>query len=683
MTLGADDGQTAGFLDARAELDVGTTTCHVGGDGHGARLTGFLDDLCFLEVQLGVQHVVRDALTRQHAAEQLGDLHRGGTHQHGTACLDQILDLVDDGVVFLTLGLVDHVLLVDTGDGAVGRDDDDVEFVDVPELARLRLSGTGHTGQLVVHTEVVLQGDGGVGLCGGFHLHVFLGLHGLVQSVAPTAAFHDTARLLVHDLHLVVDDDVVDVLLKQGVGLQQLLHGVQTFRLLGEVTHQLGLAQHLLVVAEVGVFQVSDFGTHVGDDEERRVVVGLRQLLAALVGEDDGIQFLVDDEVELVVDDVHVLVTVLHIEALGLLHQALHAFLAEELDEGVVLGQATVGAEELVGTMFLLVFGGVGVGEDAFGLSQDCRHITLLGFIQLHDVGLQLVKLLLVAARRGTADDQRRTGIVDQHGVDLVDDGIVVFALHQLFGVAGHVVTQVVEAELVVGTVGDVAVVGAATCGRVGFVLVDAVDGEAEELIHRAHPLRVTFGQVVVHGDDVDTFAGEGVEVDGQGSHEGLTFTGGHLSDLALMQHDTADDLAVVVHHVPSDHVAASHPAVLVVGLVAHDGDVLVFGCQLAIEVGGSHLHGLVFAEVFGGGLHHRERLGQDLVQRLFDVVELQLFQLVDLVVEFLLLVGLHVGVGFGLGFQLGDFGHLGSGLVLYVFLECCRCRVSRFRRKP
>ena len=96
----------------------------------------------------------------------------------------------------------------------------------------------------------------------------------------------------------------------------------------------------------------------------------------------------------------------------------------------------------------------------------------------------------------------------------------------------------------------------------------------------------------------------------------------------------------------------------------------LVFGSQLAVEVGGSHLYGLVLAEIFGGGFHHRERLWKDFVQRLFDVVKLLFLEFVDLVVEFLLLVGLHVGVGFGLGFQLGDFGHLGGGLVLDVFLE-------------
>ena len=445
---------------------------------------------------------------------------------------------------------------------------------------------------------------------------------------------------------------------------------MQAIRLLGEVTHQLGLAQHLFVVAEARVLQVGNLGTHIGNDEESRVVVCLRQLLAALVGEGHSIQLLIDDEIQLVVDDVHVLVAVLHVEAFGLLHQALHTFLAEELDEGVVFRQTAIGAEELVGAVLLFVLGGVGVGEDALGLGQNACHIAFLGFVQFHYIRFQLVKFLLVAARRGTADNQRGTGIVNQNGVHLIDDGVVVFALHQFFRVACHVVTQVVETELVVGAVGDVAVIGAATCGGVGFVLVDAIHGKAEELVHRAHPLGVTLGQVVVHSDHMNALARQCVKVNWQRSHEGLAFTSGHLSNLALVQHDTTDDLAVVMHHVPSHHVAAGHPAVLEISLVAHDGDVLVFGSQFAVEVGGRHFHGLVFAEVFGGGLHHRERLGKNLVQCLLDVVKFLFLKFVDLVVEFLLLVGVHVEVGFGLGFQLGDFGHLGGGLVLDVFLE-------------
>ena len=41
-------------------------------------------------------------------------------------------------------------------------------------------------------------------------------------------------------------------------------------------------------------------------------------------------------------------------------------------------------------------------------------------------------------------------------GVDLVDDGVVEAALDALAQLVHHVVAQVVEAELVVGAVGDV-----------------------------------------------------------------------------------------------------------------------------------------------------------------------------------------------------------------------------------
>ena len=118
--------------------------------------------------------------------------------------------------------------MVDTGYRFVGRYLHHVEFVDIPEFARLGDSGTCHTSELVVHTEVVLQGDGGVCLCGCFHVDVFLSLHCLMQAIRPAAAFHDTACLLIDDLHLVVDDHVVDVFLEQSVSLQQLLYGVHT-----------------------------------------------------------------------------------------------------------------------------------------------------------------------------------------------------------------------------------------------------------------------------------------------------------------------------------------------------------------------------------------------------------------------------------------------------------------------
>ncbi len=60
----------------------------------------------------------------------------------------------------------------------------------------------------------------------------------------------------------------------------------------------------------------------------------------------------------------------------------------------------------------------------------------------------------------GSGDDERGSGLVDEDRVDLVHDGEVVAALHHVVDRVRHVVTEVVEAELVVGAVGDVGGVG-------------------------------------------------------------------------------------------------------------------------------------------------------------------------------------------------------------------------------
>ena len=120
-----------------------------------------------------------------------------------------------------------------------------------------------------------------------------------------------------------------------------------------------------------------------------------------------------------------------------------------------------------------------------------------------------------------------------------------------------HVVAEVVEAELVVGAVGDVAAVGDLPLLVVEVVLDDA-DRHAEEAVDAAHPLRVAAGQVVVHGDDVNALAFERVEIGGQRGDERLAFAGLHLGDLAVVQHHAADQLHVVVAHAAATRRPAS-----------------------------------------------------------------------------------------------------------------------------
>ena len=185
-------------------------------------------------------------------------------------------------------------------------------------------------------------------------------------------------------------------------------------------------------------------------------------------------------------------------------------------------------------------------------LERHDRALVLLDLVvdvtleRAHDRGEAVVQLGGVADAAG--DDQRRARLVDQDRVDLVDDAVAVAALDLGVEPRRHVVAEVVEAHLVVGAVGDVALVVAALLLRpVLEAGDDESDAEPEELVDLAHPLGVAAGEVVVDGDQVDAFAAQPVEVGRQRGDEGLALTGLHFGDPAEVERGAAHQLHVVV----------------------------------------------------------------------------------------------------------------------------------------
>src|SRR4051794_31516047 len=65
-----------------------------------------------------------------------------------------------------------------------------------------------------------------------------------------------------------------------------------------------------------------------------------------------------------------------------------------------------------------------------------------------------------------------------------------------------------------------------------------------------AHPLGVAPRQVIVHGDDVDAFAFECVQITGERRDQCFSFAGLHFGDTAAMQYDAANELNVEMPHV-------------------------------------------------------------------------------------------------------------------------------------
>ena len=489
MSFRTDDSKTTCGLDFRRKLDVGTTARHIRGYGHGAGQTGLCDDLRLSGVLLGIEDIVLDAPHPEHTAQELGSLHVSGTDQNRTAFLDEFLHLIDHGGVFRLLCLINKVILIVPDHRTVRRDDNHIQLVDGPELTGLRLGRTGHTGQFVVHSEIVLEGDGRECLCGGLDLDVLLRLDSLVQTIAPAAAFHNTACLLIHNLDLVVDDDVVNVLLEHSVGLEELDHSVHTLALQRIILHQGILLLLLLLGGEFSVLlDLGDLASNVRKHEEIRIGNGVGQQVVTLVGHIDRVLLLADHEIQLVGDDVHLTLVVLHIIVLSLLHQLLHTLLAEELDQRLVLRKSLVGTQEKHSTLVLLS------GRDSLlGIVQDLGHESALLLVEALDVRPELhILLVILSLGHRTGYDQRSTRVINEHGVHLIDDGIVMLPLDEVCHIHCHIVTKVVKTELVVRTESDVAVVGSLASVAVRLVLVDAVHRKAVEHIERSHPLGVT-----------------------------------------------------------------------------------------------------------------------------------------------------------------------------------------------
>ena len=121
-------------------------------------------------------------------------------------------------------------------------------------------------------------------------------------------------------------------------------------------------------------------------------------------------------------------------------------------------------------------------------------------------------------------------GFVDQDGIDFVDNGEIEIALDVIFQAELHVVAEIIEPELVVGSVGDIGVVGGVALGIVEIV-EDGADVQAEEAVHAAHPLGVATREIVVHRHDMNALALQRIEITRESCDQRLTFSGLHFSD--------------------------------------------------------------------------------------------------------------------------------------------------------
>src|SRR4029077_3774580 len=170
----ANDIEAAILGDSLAKFDVGSPARPIRRGGHGASEACAGDNLSLLHVVLGVKDRMRNFLQLEHAAKKLARLNAGGADKHGLSLAVGALDRLDHGVVFFATRLVNAIVLIETADGTIRRDDVDVKAIDVMKLVRLGFGRAGHSGEFLVKPEVVLDGNRGEGLSLALNLSLFL-----------------------------------------------------------------------------------------------------------------------------------------------------------------------------------------------------------------------------------------------------------------------------------------------------------------------------------------------------------------------------------------------------------------------------------------------------------------------------------------------------------------------------
>ncbi len=213
MHFGGDHVQATGLCEFFGELDIGTSSGHVRGDGDSPDLPGIGDDIGFAFVSSGVEDAVVDAEGQELFSECFGGFDGGCSDEYGSVVVDQFGNLCDDGVSFV-IGVQEDSRFESISDaGSVSGDGGDVHAVDLFQFpSRLHRRAT-HSGQVSVLAEIALDCDACGFAGGGGDGHLFLGFDGLVQSILPFAAVHDASGRFVDDHDFVVDDHVVSVFL--------------------------------------------------------------------------------------------------------------------------------------------------------------------------------------------------------------------------------------------------------------------------------------------------------------------------------------------------------------------------------------------------------------------------------------------------------------------------------------
>ena len=206
-----------------AQKNIGTTTCHVGCDSNSTLTTSLSNNLCLTLMELSVQNVVLNTAFRKNARNTLGVVNGNGTNQHRLTILVTLFNVSYDSLELSVNGSIDQVIQVLTLNRAIRWNNLNRNVINLTELCVLGHCSTGHTRELVVHEEVILERNGCQSLVFFTYLNILFCLDCLMKALRITTAFHDTTSKFINNLYFAINDNVLLVTMEHILSLQRLL----------------------------------------------------------------------------------------------------------------------------------------------------------------------------------------------------------------------------------------------------------------------------------------------------------------------------------------------------------------------------------------------------------------------------------------------------------------------------
>ena len=209
--------------------NVDTSASHVCCNSDCSEPTSLSNNLGLTGVLLCIQYFMTNAALGQLASKILALFDTDGADKNRLTLCMTLGDVFDDGFELRELGLVDEVWLINAHDAAVGRNRHHLQGIGVDELGSFCLRRTGHTRQLFVHAEIVLQCDCCQCLVLFVDANALFGFDCLVNSFAPATTLENSAGEFIDNLYFAGVNDVILVAAVQLFGAQsncQLVHKV-------------------------------------------------------------------------------------------------------------------------------------------------------------------------------------------------------------------------------------------------------------------------------------------------------------------------------------------------------------------------------------------------------------------------------------------------------------------------